>query len=175
MHKCERKIFWRNLREYIAGAVVVAAFAYYEWIFPGLLLRIGSALIILGTLYVMYQLHRRASAEPAPADLGSSTYLEFHHRQLVRQRDALRAVWLWYLLPFVPGIAVFLAGLAQSAMNQARFAGHPLNMLQVAGFIGGSATFVVVVFVGVWLLNRWCVTKLQARIDDLDALKRDPD
>jgi len=175
MDKFERKIFWRNIREYIAGAIVVAGFGYYEWKFPALLSRIGSGLTIAGALYVMFQLHRRASAEPAPADLGRSTYIEFHRREVVRQRDALRAVWSWYLLPFVPGFTVFLAGLAQSAMNTARLAGHPLTATQVVEFIAGSGSFVVVVFIAVWLLNRWTAAKLQAQIDELDSLTRDQD
>ena len=173
MDRFKRRIFWRNIREYVAGAIVVAWYSYYAWRFSGLLLRFGSGLTIAGALYVMYQLHRRGSAEPAPADLGRSTYVEFHRSELVRQRDALRTVWSWYLLPFVPGLAVFLAGLARSAMNTAQVVGHPLSALQVAGFVTGSASFVVVVFVGVWMLNRWSVTKLQAQIDELDVMARD--
>ena len=173
MHKFERKIFWRNLIEYVAGAIGIGTYGYYEWKFPGLLLRLGSGLVILGTLYVMYQLHRRASAEPSPADLGRSTYVEFHHRQLVRQRDALRGVWSWYLLPFIPGFAVFLAGHAQSAVDTARVAGHPLSAVHVVRFVGGAVCFFAVLFGGIWLLNRWTANKLQAQIDDLDRLMRD--
>lgn len=175
MNKFQRRIFWRNIREYIAGAIVVAGFGYYEWKFPGLLLRIGSGLTILGALYVMFQLHRRASAEPAASDLGRSTYLEFHRRELIRQHDALRSVWSWYLLPFVPGLSVFMAGLAKSAMNTARVAGHPLSALLVAGFAVAMISFVAAVFVGVWFLNRWIARKLQAEVVQLDALARDPD
>lgn len=173
MDRFERKIRWRNIREYIAGAIVVVGFGYYLWRFSELLLRIGSGLTIVGALYVMFQLHRRAFSEPRPADLGRSNYIEFHRRELVRQRGALQAVWSWYLLPFVPGLAVFLAGLVQSAMSAAQFAGHPLSALQVAGFITGSVSLVVVVFVGVWMLNRWCATKLQAQIGELDSMAQD--
>jgi hypothetical protein len=174
MRKFERKIFWRNIVEYAAGAVGIATYGYYEWKFPGLLLRIGSALVILGTLYVMYQLHRRASAEPVLADLGRSTYVEFHQSQLVRQRDALRAIWSWYLLPFIPGFAVFLAGMTRSAMARAQATGHPLSALQVAGFVGGATCFLTVLFVGIWLFNRWAANKLQAKIDELEALAQEP-
>lgn len=175
MHRFERKIFWRNIREYIAGVFVVAGYAYYEWKFSALLMRIGSGLTIAAALYVMYQLHRRASSEPAPGELGRATYIAYHRRELLRQRDALRSVWSWYLLPFVPGFGVFLTGLAQSAINNARFAGYPLSVLHVAEFVAGSASFVIVVFVGVWLLNRSAAGRLQAQIDGLDAMARDPD
>ena len=119
MHRFERRIFWRNLREYAAGVVVLIVFGYYEWLFPALLQRIGSTLTIAGTLYVMYQLHRRASARISPADAGMKSCLEYHRQELERQRDALRAVWSWYLLPFVPGMAVFLAGMMVKSMEGA--------------------------------------------------------
>src|ERR1700690_1371600 len=77
MRGSERRIFWRNIREYAAGAFVIAAFGFYEGKFPTLLLRIGSGLTIAGTIYVMFQLHRRASVGPAPSDLGLSTCIDF--------------------------------------------------------------------------------------------------
>ena len=71
--------------------------------------------MIAGALTVMFELHRRGSARTAPADLGLSTCIDFHRKSLERQRDALRTVWIWYLLPFVPGLAIFEIG---SAINQ---------------------------------------------------------
>ena len=173
LRKFERTIFWRNTREYLAGAIVVAGFAFYEWKFPGPLLRVGSGLTIAGALFVMFQLHRRASAKTAPDDLGRNTYVAFHRRELVRQRDALRAVWSWYLLPFVPGLMVFLAGLIQSAVNTAQMAGRALGAFQVTAFAAGCASFVIAVFVGVWFVNRWAAARLQAQIDELDASTQD--
>ena len=175
MRKFERKIFWRNLREYVAGAIVIAGYAYYEWKLPALLLRIGSGLTIAGALLVMFQLHRRASAESPASDLGHSTYVEFHRRELVRQRDALRSVWSWYLLPFVPGLAVFLGGLTKTAVDAARLAGHPLSPFQIVEYVAISASFAILVFGGVLLLNRRSAARLQAQINDLEALTRDPE
>lgn len=167
MRSFERRIFWRNLREYVAGAIVLIAFGYYEWLFPALLLRIGSTLTIAGTLYVMYQLHRRASARISPADAGMKSCLEYHRQELERQRDALRAVWSWYLLPFVPGMAVFLAGMM---VNQWR--AHPGLLLPTLAGFGLLALIMAAVFFAVWKLNQWSAKKLQVQIDELDALMR---
>lgn len=167
MHRFERRIFWRNLREYTAGVIVLIVFGYYEWLFPALLQRIGSTLTIAGTLYVMYQLHRRASARISPADAGMKSCLEYHRQELERQRDALRAVWSWYLLPFVPGMAVFLAGMM---VNQWR-AHQGLLVPTLAGF-GLLALIMAAVFFAVWKLNQWSAKKLQIQIDELDALMR---
>lgn len=166
MNKFERRIFWRNLREYAAGAVVIAGFGYSEWKSYALLLRLGSGLVIAGTLYAMYQLHRRASIRPAPADLGLRTCIEFHRKSLERQRDALRTVWSWYLLPFVPGLAVFVIG---SIVNQWIAQGH-LGAISIV-----SPCFMAAMFFAVWRLNRHAAERLQAQIDDLDALRESPD
>ena len=169
MHKFERRIFWRNMREYAAGAFVIAAFGFYEWKFPALLVRIGSGLIIAATIYVMFQLHRRASVRPAPADLGLSTCIDFHRHALERQRDALRAVWSWYLLPFIPGFTVFSIGMAVN--QRAARPGDLGHLVMGFGILTGCAA---AVFFGVWKLNQWGAKKLQSQIDELDKLRTGP-
>jgi hypothetical protein len=166
MRKFERKIFWRNLREYAAGAFVVVCFGFYEWKFPALLLRIGSGLVIAGTIYVMFQLHRRASFRSAPADLGLSPCIEFHRQALERQRDALRGIWSWYLLPFVPGLAVFFTG---TAVSQWTF--HPVGMGSLLKGYGIVVGLSAAVFFAVWKLNQRAADKLQAQIDEMIALR----
>jgi hypothetical protein len=168
--KFERRIFWRNMREYAAGVVVIASFGYYGWKLHGILVRLGAGLIIAGALTVMFELHRRGSVRTAPADLGLSTCIDFHRKSLERQRDALRTVWTWYLLPFVPGLAVFEIG---SAMNQ--WKAHPVGLGHLVTSLLISAGIISAVFFGVWRLNRWAAGKLQKRIDELIALNRGPD
>ena len=46
MNKFERTIRRRNLREYVAAGLVIGVFAYYDWVFPTLLLRIGCGLLV---------------------------------------------------------------------------------------------------------------------------------
>ena len=169
MNKFERRIFWRNVREYAAGLLVIAIFGYYEWRFNTLLVRLGSGMIIAGTLYVMYQLHRRASTRPAPADLGSSTCIEFHRKSLERQRDALRAVWSWYLLPFAPGLVILAIGsiASQRAAHQGSLGHLVISILASQGIIPA-------VFFAIWKLNRRAADRLQTQIDELNTLSEDP-
>jgi hypothetical protein len=171
MGKFERTIARRNLREYFAGAFVIALFAYCMWMFPTLTLRIGCSLIILGTIYVIYQLNRRASARHTPADLGQRSCVDFQRAELERQRDALRSVWSWYLLPFVPGMCVFLVGIFQFAIG---ITGRPFHAGIAVAAMALIAGCVVVAFFAVWRLNRWAANKLQTQIDELDRLTRDP-
>ena len=170
MDKFERRVFWRNMREYAAGAVVIAGFGYFGWKLHGLLVRVGAGLILAGALAVMFELHRRGSARTAPADLGLSTCIDFHRKSLERQRDALRTVWTWYLLPFVPGLAIFAIG---SAIHQ--WEAHPVGLEHFVLASLVSPAIIAAVFFGVWRLNQWAAGKLQKRIDELTALGKGPD
>lgn len=172
MRKFERKIAWRNIREYVAGALVAVIFGYYTFKFPTLLVRVGCVLIIAGVSYVMYELHRRASAEPVSGELGLRSCAEFQHWQLVRQRDALRSVWSWYLLPFIPGMCVFLCGLFEFVMDIAQAASKPFPLGAAIAAFSLIAAGIGAVFFAIWKLNNWAANKLQVQIDELDALMR---
>ncbi|MCP5111057.1 MAG: hypothetical protein GY953_09500, partial [bacterium] len=102
----QRKIIWRNVREYLAAVVVLGFFGFNLWNTDSVIMRAGAALVIAGTLYVVVQLRRRGAAKEVPADLGWRNSIEFHRQELERQRDLLRSIWRWYLLPLVPGMVV---------------------------------------------------------------------
>jgi hypothetical protein len=159
--KFQRRIWWRNAREYVAVAVVVVVFGYYIKAIPGPLARAGSLLTIAGALYVAYQLHRRASSEDAPAAAAFEDCLNFHRHGLERQRDALRSVWSWYLGPLVPGLAVFIAGTAIAEPLAVRYR-----------LLSGALMFAIVgvVFWLVAKLNQIGARKLQSQIDALSVL-----
>lgn len=165
LDKFERRVLWRNLREYAAGLMVIVGFGYFGWKLHGLLVRLGAGLIIAGAVTVMLELHRRGSVRTPPAELGLSTCIDFHRKSLERQRDALRTVWTWYLLPFVPGLAVFELG---SAINQ--WKAHPVGLEHFVLASLVSPAIVAAVFFGVWRLNQWAAGKLQKRIDELTEL-----
>ena len=154
----ERRIHWRNVREYVVGVLVIAFFTLQLWRDHGWRAT-PTALLIAGTIYVMFQLHRRGSARPLPADVGIRGSIEFHRVELERQRDALHAVWHWYLLPFVPGLA---AVLVVTGID------HGINAVLI-----GMGVFFVLVFVGIWALNEWVARKLDRKIQELKAMETD--
>ncbi|MGO9009918.1 MAG: hypothetical protein ACLQPN_07430 [Bryobacteraceae bacterium] len=161
--KFQRRVWWRNAREYVAVAIVVLIFGFYLKWYPNPVARAGSVMIIAGALYVAYELHRRASSEAMPEGSEFEPCLGFHRRALERQRDALANVWSWYLGPIIPGLAVFLAGTGVAA---------PIPL-----FYGVLVTAVRAAVVGVifWLvakLNHRAARKLQAQIDELKALEQ---
>jgi len=154
--RLERRIRWRNLREYGAGAIVIAAFTAQLWRLQGWRL-VPPLLLIAGTIYVMFQLHRRGASRSLPADAGLSASLDFHLRELERQRDALLTVWLWYLLPFVPG---FVATIVVTGIDR----GIDARLI-------GFAVVLVLLFVGVWRLNEWAARKLDRKIQELREME----
>ena len=160
-HKFQRRILWRNVREYAGAALLVALFGFHFFNSDGVLLRTGSALVILGTLYVVYQIHRRGSSQPVPAETGIRPWLDFHRTELMRQRDAMQSVWRWYILPFVPGFAVIT--LSRAIENPA------VNWVRLGATVAGCA----IVFVLIFQLNQRAARKLQRQIDELEDLEKE--
>ena len=153
--KFHSRIRARNLREYIGSLFVIAVFGFYIWIFPNPLMRLGSAMIIAGTLYMVWQLRKRGGSDPLPSVDSASAWIDYHRHALETQRDALRSIWKWYLAPFVPGLVVFLIGKAQSLP-------HGVWLPAAIGSVICAA-----VIAGIWVLNAWGARRLQRQIDEL--------
>ena len=147
----------RNMVEYVASAVVVVAFSGYIVVLPHPILKLASALVIVGTFFMVWQLHRRGSARHTPAD----DALGFHRAELVRQLEAGRSAWRWYLAPFMPGLVLFMVGMAMARPDA------PLAWKL-------SAPLLTLAFVLAWFwLNSRGKRRLEAQIAELDALRRD--
>lgn len=159
-NKFYRFIFWRNFVEYAACVVVVVVFTSYVFVLPEPLQRVGSAMIVVGTFYVAWQLHRRASAVP-PERAGTMPLYAFMRAQMIRHRDALRSIFWWYMFPFLPGLALLLAGSMYAPDT------HP-NGPGWRDAVG--LTVIAAVFFAIWWFNQRVVRKLQKGIDEIDAL-----
>ena len=149
-----KRIGRRNRREYIAGAAVVLVFTGYMLFLPGQLVKIGSATCVAAGIFVTWYLYRKGSPGPAPTDMAVSSGIAFHRKELERERDLLRTFWLWNLAPFVPGLAVTLAGL----LPDVRYL-IPALILNIG------------VFAFFWQRNARSARKLQREIDDLSSLE----
>ncbi len=149
----DRRIHRRNAIEYAASTIVVVFFAWRVWFEMDVAIRIGGVLMIAGVCLMVSQLYRRTSMQPMPMDLALTDCLSFHRRALERQRDALRSVWLWYVLPFWPGFVVLLAAQPSERPLVVRLA-------------------VLVVFTAfVLFLNARGARQLQRAIDELNMTK----
>lgn len=154
----------RNLTEYLAAALVISIFGWIAFISPVWSIKIGAGLIIIAAIYVSWQLNAVASVftgETPAQDLVSA-----HRRELVRQRDALRSIWRWYLLPFVPGALVFTLGTNMEAgVNTPLWTALTESAVNL-GFTGA-------IFLGIWALNSRAALKLEDKIKALDSVSID--
>jgi hypothetical protein len=153
----------RNLREYAAVALMAPYFSYFAWTARLPLMRVGNGLLAAALLYMAYQLHRRASASPAPEEMAWKSCLAFHRSQLERQRDALRGIWSWYLGPLIPGFATVAIAISIPVFRKSIGAGL-LSFLWVA--------IPAVVLWQVARINKGAAAKIQRQIDELEAVER---
>lgn len=153
-----RRISWRNRREQVAGLVLLLGIStnIVRGGFDGLR-DIGNLLALLGVAYVMYQIHTRGAVRPLPSALGMTAAAAFYRRELELQRDLLRSVWRWYLLPLLPGLLVFTV---------ARGLEQPAYWSRTIWNVAGGA---VVLRLIVWM-NMRAAGRVQQAITDLDAV-----
>ena len=154
--KFEKKILWRNLREYVASLIAAVLFASFLIKSHDTLFRAGCALLIAGLAYVAWHLHRKGSAKSLHSEMGTAPSLQFYRSELERQRDLVSSVWSWYLSPMIPGLALF-------AISSALADHHPRNLAVLALVYGAC----VGLFVFIWRLNRRAARCLQRLIDEL--------
>lgn len=144
----------RNRIEYGAAAIVIAGFTFYAIVLPGLLLKLGSLLVIAGVLVVVWQLASRTSRADPGAEAADVS--GFYRARLVREEHMLARVGLWYLGPLLPGLLTFMTG-------QVVLLGRtdPLGLMFFLALP-------LLLFAGIWWLNRRAAAMLRAQIDRID-------
>ncbi|MDG0854252.1 hypothetical protein [Roseateles puraquae] len=157
VQRTHRRVARRNAMEYAACVLVIAVFGFYITVFPSPLMRAGSALIILATVFIAWQLHRRASNQALPGAAGEQGWMQHQRAQLARQRDALRSAWLWYVAPLLPGTVLFRWGVEVDLAPGGPFARGWAANLAIALIFGAVA-----------LVNWLAARRLQKRLDQLD-------
>lgn len=106
--RLEDRIRARNRIEYVAGGLVfLGCLLLGGWFLidgPNLIeMVIGAGTLLLGAgaLFACVQLRRRTGGDVRIEGTGST--LAHYRANLVRQRDALRSIFGWYIAPFLPG------------------------------------------------------------------------
>jgi hypothetical protein len=154
----EKKIWWRNVREYAGALIASVLFASFFVKSHDVVFRTACGMIVVGMAYAVWQLHRKGASKSAPEEMGSASSVQFYKSQLERQRDLAASVWWWYLAPLVPGLVLFAAS---SAVSDPR----PGRLMGLALFYG----FTVGLFIFIWKLNARGARCLQRQIDELDG------
>jgi hypothetical protein len=154
----QRTIWWRNAREIGAALIVLTANVPDMWRGETAVDRLSHGLLVAGTLFVMGYLRFRAGSRPLPAGGDSRCLLQFHRDELVRQRDILRDVPRWYLLPFIPGLLVGMLSKLSSA------SANPVAVVLALPIVLG-------VFYLIWRVNVWAAAWLDKQVQQAIALE----
>jgi hypothetical protein len=156
IHKLDKKVHARTYAGGIACLIVIASFTTSLIIFPNPIQRIGSALTVLGTGYLVYQLFLGRQNAAAVGTL-PATGVKFYRSELERQRDFHRGLWLGSrLVIFAPGPFIFAIGFASVFPALAR------DIFVIMGF-----TFILLI--AAVPLNLGFARRYQREIDALDS------
>jgi hypothetical protein len=158
----QRKISARNLREYIVAVMLIVYFGFWFSRIAHVAAKLGFGLLIAGISYEVWHMLSKGSPGTLDETAGLSDWIQFRRRELVRQRDLLRSVWLWYIGPCIPGLAVLVVWFVLANRSK------PVVVM-------GAAVYVLLVAALFWWLGRLNAKgadKLQGQIDELDEQSR---
>ena len=103
----------RQRRLGVGIGVTGAALALWSWSrVPTPLLQAGDLLLAAGSLFIAARALRRRSAAPTGDAADCVAYLR---GQLEQRRRITSGGWVWLIGPLLPGLAVLMLGLGQSA------------------------------------------------------------
>lgn len=155
--KFQTKIRRRNIREYVGLVIGTVMYGAFVWLLPGLLTKVGAVLTLAGMYFSVYQIYRDGSSQEVPVDSSARDCLEFHRRQLVRQRDMLTRVGPRHIGPVMPGFLLFYAGVWASSVSNAKTA----VVMVITGILAAS------VFGFIYWLNVRAAKRMQQELDAL--------
>jgi hypothetical protein len=151
--KFQSKIYHRNIREYALSALGAAFFCFAIVKSPDPWMKAACLLILAGLAVYVFILHTRGRADrEGPAAVGADCR-HFHIDALTRQKKLIGSVWLWGIMPVLPGLLLFMGRRLVLAPAQAL----PLML--------AADAFAILVLIGVAVLNLWAAQRLQKKID----------
>lgn len=153
----------RNTREYVVGALLIIIFGYFAWTSKTLFEQLALALTVVGIGVTLWGLHRQARTAGSDEIFMVTNWSDFYRMQLVRQRDALRRIWTWYLGPLLPGLVMFWIAAGSKFLASG-------NLLMGGSIILVGLAVTAIVFGSIAAANRKAADQLQEEIDALERL-----
>ena len=144
--------------EYFGCALLVLSFGSFLWTAAHLLIRIGSLVMILVTLFAGFQLRKHKAASLPSIDRVASPLLDFHRAELARRKYLLERSYRLVIGPLLLGLLVFTACLASDDPSHAA---TPWVLCGVTVVMGVVMT----------IYNRRQAKRLQQDIDELPPIK----
>ena len=157
----------RNIANY-AAVPIIAGWAGWRFLNTSVpMMHVAQISVVAAVIYIVWQMHRRGSAGVLPVNDSAATWLDFHKRQLERQRDAHRSAWKWELVPITLVSVVLFLGIV---MEHRTLGWPPVGPLALI-----LAIVAAIVFMGfnAWRRRLRAADKLQLQIDELGTFQSD--
>ena len=154
-----RVLWWNGLNYYAASAFAITVLGYAGFANEDLMFRAGCGLIIAALVFGAWYVRKHGSPDAPPSGTALSDHIGYHRAELVRQRDLNRNVLWWSMLPVVPGIGLFIAGIERA------------GIVEYDAPVQNRVAFIVAAFTIVWLFSLWRAHRQQKQIDALDRMK----
>jgi hypothetical protein len=151
----ERRMHGQNRLTAAVVAVVVIGNALQMTGALSIAGRFGMGLLLLALVFTMYRYGKLRGAWTLQADLGPQQSAAFYRAQLARHRDAMKAFWWEYALPFAPGLIIVIGE---------RAANEPRSPTQYAVL---ALLFAVLIAAIGWVNGR-AARRIQVEIDEID-------
>lgn len=108
--RLHRAIKYRDMREYIAIAIVIPAFAFTAITIPFLLTKVASVLTIAWGTYIAVKLRNAKKKKPGALTESYLDYLRKTREYLIIQKQMLDSILYWYILPGMTLTMMFVLG-----------------------------------------------------------------
>ena len=158
----ERRVRRRNLIENAAGALLlcleVPAFVMFVSIREPMMAG-AMVLMALGTLWLMWNLYRRASMQRRRPEEDCRSHLVAQYR---RQAEALRTIPMWYIGPLLPGVLGVYGTVAFEAIGK-------VDAWDILAEMGPPFGATLAFFGFVIWLNQRAAHSLRHQADELEA------
>lgn len=113
MRSIERAIRRRDRREIVAAVLMIPIYGYLAYEIPFMVSKIGSVLILIWCIYVIFKLRNvQKKKRTKDLSLSFSEQLVSQKTQMTQQAKLLDTVLYWYLLPPYIGNIIFIFGLS---------------------------------------------------------------
>lgn len=165
--KMVRTLFWRDIREVVAGIVAAVFFSLRAWHGGRSYWPIALAVVLILALTGFFIAERiRSHRKRLGAEASVLAKVEAGIAELRRQRHLLLNVAMWYIAPaFAAWAIVFVTTIVNAPAHKAH---HPLILVFYAVLAVPLMTW------GVWALNQRAVRKkIEPRLEELEQLHRD--
>jgi hypothetical protein len=120
------------------GAIIIPSWLAIMWWLPDFRI---LAIIGLGTaLWILYNVHRRSTADTAPTALTTHASGDFYRALLERERAFQQGLPLW----FMPPVILSTAAIVVTFLRSARFAHTPVFFGVLLWIVSGTGVALVV-------------------------------